>query len=221
VSVVASAAEELSVSIREIGRKVQDATSMIERATANAGAANQQIQTLEEAASRIGGVVNLITAIAEQTNLLALNATIEAARAGEAGRGFAVVAGEVKSLASQTASATSEIAAQIAGIQRSTAEAVRSVDQITTTVDDVKSFTAAILTAVEQQSAATQEISRNVLDASAGTQSAAQAMQAVTRDVAATDASSRQMLASSQGTAKDIDRLRGQIDDFLAKVAAA
>ena len=221
VSVVASAAEELSVSIREIGRKVQDATSMIERASDNAGAANQQIQTLEAAAARIGGVVNLITAIAEQTNLLALNATIEAARAGEAGRGFAVVAGEVKSLASQTASATSEIAAQVAGIQRSTAEAVRSVEQITTTVDDVKSFTAAILTAVEQQSAATQEISRNVLDASAGTQSAAQAMQAVTRDVAATDTSSRQMLASSQGTANDIDRLRNQIDDFLAKVAAA
>jgi len=176
---------------------------------------------IERSSDQISQIIGVIDDIAGQTNLLALNATIEAARAGEAGRGFAVVAGEVKSLASQTASATSEIAAQIAGIQRSTAEAVRSVEQITTTVDDVKSFTAAILTAVEQQSAATQEISRNVLDASAGTQSAAQAMQAVTQDVAATDTSSRQMLASSQGTANDIDRLRNQIDDFLAKVAAA
>ena len=113
VQTVASAAEQLSSSIVEIGRQVEQSANMARRAVEEADSTNASVQSLAEAALRIGEVVKLINAIASQTNLLALNATIEAARAGEAGKGFAVVASEVKTLAKQTAKATEEIASQV------------------------------------------------------------------------------------------------------------
>ena len=106
VQSVASATGEMGSSIDEIGRQVQESTTIAGEAVKQAGMTDGRINELSRAASRIGDVVKLITTIAEQTNLLALNATIEAARAGEAGKGFAVVAAEVKTLASQTAKAT-------------------------------------------------------------------------------------------------------------------
>ncbi len=122
VQSVASATDELTASINEISRQMQESTRIAATAVEQARGTDDRINTLSEAASRIGDVVKLITAIAEQTNLLALNATIEAARAGEAGRGFAVVAQEVKELAALTAKATGEIGGQIASIQTATGE---------------------------------------------------------------------------------------------------
>ena len=138
---VAGATEELGASIREISDQATQANSVVGKAAEIAQNADQLVGQLSTGASRIGDVVKLIRAIAEQTNLLALNATIEAARAGEAGRGFAVVASEVKTLASQTAKATEEIATQIGAIQGSTAEAVEAIRQIGGVMGDISRFT--------------------------------------------------------------------------------
>ncbi len=161
--------EELSSSISEISRQVTQSATIADNAVAEARRTDATVQALAEGAQKIGDVVTLIQTIAAQTNLLALNATIEAARAGEAGRGFAVVATEVKSLATQTASATEEIAAQVGQIQVATRDAVDAVRGIGTTIEEISRIAAAIAAAVEEQSAATREIARNVQQASDGT----------------------------------------------------
>jgi len=170
VQTVAASAEELSASIREIGQQVTQASAMIQESVRQATMSNEQVQGLASAAEKIGDVVRIISDIAGQTNLLALNATIEAARAGDAGKGFAVVASEVKTLASQTAKATEEIAAQIKAIQEATQTSARSIQGIAETIGKVNETATAIAAAVEEQGAATQEISRNVTQAAQGTQ---------------------------------------------------
>jgi methyl-accepting chemotaxis protein len=170
VESVAAASEELSYSIKEISQRVQESSKIADQAVAYARNSNYVINSLDVAATKIGDVVNLINDIAGQTNLLALNATIEAARAGEAGRGFAVVAAEVKSLADQTAQATDEITAQITSIQDATKETVGAIQQIGEIIDKISEISTAISSAVEEQSAATNEISRNIHLASAETQ---------------------------------------------------
>ena len=127
------------------------------------------MSSLGESGSRIGGVVKLITSIAEQTNLLALNATIEAARAGEVGKGFAVVANEVKELAKETARATEDISGKINAIQQDTANAVRAISEVQATIKHINDIQSAIASAVEEQSATTREIGRNVTEAARGT----------------------------------------------------
>jgi methyl-accepting chemotaxis protein len=164
VQTVSAAAEELSGSIAEIGRQVAQSSDITKRAvteTAETEQTNGSVQGLAAAAQKIGEVVNLINEIAEQTNLLALNATIEAARAGDAGKGFAVVASEVKSLATQTGKATDEIAGQISSMQGVTGEVVTAIDGIGKIIAEVSEVATGIASAVEEQSAATQEISRN------------------------------------------------------------
>jgi methyl-accepting chemotaxis protein len=157
---VASATEELSASVNEIGKRVRESNHIAEAAVVQAQETDGRIGKLSRAAQQIGDVVKLITAIAEQTNLVALNATIEAARAGEAGRGFAVVASEVKSLASQTAKATDEISSHIAGMQGATQESVAAIKEIGDTIGQISEIASSIASAVEQQSSATQEIAR-------------------------------------------------------------
>ena len=166
VQTVATATEELSSSINEISRQVTESTRIASDAAAQARQADGRVAGLAEAAARIGDVVQLIQDIASQTNLLALNATIEAARAGEAGKGFAVVASEVKNLASQTARATEEIAAQVAAVQGATDDAVGDIRGIATVIERVNEIAAAVAAAVEEQGAATAEIARNVQQAS-------------------------------------------------------
>jgi methyl-accepting chemotaxis protein len=159
---VAAAIEQMTSSVGEIGRQVLESSSIAQSAVEHAKTTDARITALSQAAGRIGDVVKLITGIAEQTNLLALNATIEAARAGDAGRGFAVVAQEVKALAAQTAKATEEIDAQISGMQSATRESVEAIKQIGTVILRISEVSGMIAAAVEEQSAATREIARNV-----------------------------------------------------------
>ncbi|SMF79399.1 methyl-accepting chemotaxis protein [Tistlia consotensis] len=218
---VAAASEELASAIAEIGRQVQQSSSVSQRASERAASTNEQVRSLAAAAERIGEVVNLISEIAEQTNLLALNATIEAARAGEAGKGFAVVASEVKSLATQTAKATEEISSQIASIQSETGSAVKSIGEINTVVTELSDIATAIASAVEEQSAATQEISGNVAQASAGTAEVSRAIEGVATATRRTGAAAGEVLSSSQQLNQESEELRRLVDRFLGNVRAA
>ena len=169
VDTVAAASEELSASINDISQQAAHAAGIASRAVGEARQTDGTVQGLAKSAGRIGEVVGLINTIAAQTNLLALNATIEAARAGEAGRGFAVVASEVKSLASQTAKATEEISEQIADIQKVAGDAINAIKTIGGIIGEVNEVATAIAAAVQEQGAATQEITRSTQFAAQGT----------------------------------------------------
>jgi methyl-accepting chemotaxis protein len=218
---VAGATEELGASIRDISDQAGQANRVVERAATIAKSADQLVGQLASGAARIGDVVKLIRAIAEQTNLLALNATIEAARAGEAGRGFAVVASEVKTLASQTAKATEDIAAQVGAIQGSTAEAVGAIRQISEVMGDISRFTSTIAVSVEEQSASTQEIGRNVHEAATGARELAGNMATVTEAIEETNRSASAVLDASNALTAQAGTLQQAVDTFLDRVAAA
>ncbi|WP_316975549.1 methyl-accepting chemotaxis protein [Shumkonia mesophila] len=220
VETVASAAEELSSSISEISRQVTQASQIASAAVSEAEQTNVKVQGLAQAANKIGEVVALITDIAEQTNLLALNATIEAARAGDAGKGFAVVASEVKNLANQTAKATDEIGAQIAGIQSATQEAVSAIESITRTISRINEVNAGVASAVEEQGAATQEIARNVEQAAAGTQEVSSNIAGVSQAANETGAAATQIQSTAADLSRQAETLRAEVDKFLASVRA-
>jgi methyl-accepting chemotaxis protein len=221
VQTVAAAAEQLAASIAEIARQVTAATAVSHKAVTDVKNTNGSIEGLAAAAQKIGDVVKLINDIANQTNLLALNATIEAARAGDAGKGFAVVASEVKSLATQTAKATDEIAGQISAIQDATAGAVHAIRGIGGTIDEIHKIATTIASAVEEQGAATKEIARNVQQAAAGTAEVSQHIEGVTRAATETGAAATQVLEAAGTLAKQAAALRTQVDQFLAEVRAA
>ncbi|WP_026175586.1 methyl-accepting chemotaxis protein [Methylobacterium sp. 88A] len=221
VTTVASAAEELGSSVQEIGRQMQGSASLSQRAVIEAAETAALVRDLSESTARIGDVVSLISTIAGQTNLLALNATIEAARAGEAGRGFAVVASEVKALASQTAKATEEITGQIARVQASTGMAVSAIAGITQRIREIDDVSASIAAAVEEQGAATQEIVRNVTEASAGTREVTQNVSAVASAAEETGAASAQVLASASELSLQFNQLDAAMSQFLSTVRAA
>ena len=221
VQTVASAAEELSNSISEISRQVQTANETAGKAVSEAERSTASVNALSESAQRINQVIDLINDIASQTNLLALNATIEAARAGEAGKGFAVVASEVKSLATQTAKATEEIASQIADMQTTTEEAVSAIATIDQIIQQNSEITTGISAAVEEQSAATGEISRNVQEAASGTQEVSEKITHVAQGASETGAAGEQVLAASSELEQVADTLKGAVEQFLNDVRAA
>ncbi len=221
VQTVASAAEELSSSIVEISRQVSESTRIAGQAVEDAGRTNTKVQALAEAAQKIGEVVKLINDIAGQTNLLALNATIEAARAGEAGKGFAVVASEVKSLATQTAKATEDIAAQVKAIQGATSESVDAIEGITGTISRINEIAITIASAVEEQGAATKEIARNVQQAAAGTSEVSSNITGLSEAATETGAAASQVLGSAGELAKQGETLRASVNQFLANIRAA
>jgi methyl-accepting chemotaxis protein len=221
VQTVAAAAEELSASIREIGQQVSHSTKISERAVAEVGQTDTTVQGLAAAAQKIGDVVKLINDIAGQTNLLALNATIEAARAGEAGKGFAVVASEVKSLATQTAKATEDIAQQVAAIQTATHASVQAIQEIGRTIGEINQIATTIASAVEEQDAATKEIARSVQQASRGTGEVSANIAGVSQAAGDTGAAAAQVQAAAADLAVQGDRLRAEVDKFLSELRAA
>jgi methyl-accepting chemotaxis protein len=218
VQTVAAAAEELAGSIVEIGRQIELSNSTVRLAGDVTARSETEIEGLAHAAQSISSVVDLIEAIAAQTNLLALNATIEAARAGEAGRGFAVVASEVKALADQTRNATQEIAQHIAAIQNSTGTAVASVKEVATAMRRVDELTAAIASAVEEQGAATREISQNVQMAAAGTQTLAANIVTVSDAIAETSRSAGNVMGAADQVSGASDRLAAEVQAFFVKL---
>src|SRR3954465_3263076 len=221
VQSVATATEELSSSVNEISRQVQESARMAGEAVTQARTTTVRVSELSVAATRIGDVVELINTIAGQTNLLALNATIEAARAGEAGRGFAVVAAEVKTLAEQTAKATGEISQQISGIQNATQESVGAIKEIGDTIGRMSEIASTIAAAVEEQGAATHEISRNVQQAAQGTSQVSANITDVQRGASETGSASSQVLASARTLSAESNRLKLEMDKFLNSLRAA
>ncbi|QPF83368.1 HAMP domain-containing protein [Bradyrhizobium genosp. L] len=221
VQSVSSASEEMTSSINEISRQVQESSRVADEAVGQAQKTNRRVSELSKAAARIGDVVELINTIAGQTNLLALNATIEAARAGEAGRGFAVVAAEVKALADQTAKATGEISQQIGGIQAATQDSVLAIKEIGDTIGRMSEISSTIAAAVEEQGAATQEISRNIQHAAQGTMQVSGNIAEVQRGAGETGAASAQVHASAQLLSRDSSRLKLELARFLDGIRAA
>ena len=217
----ATASNELSQSIVEISRRVQDSNNVAAEAVKQATATDQRMAELTAAGDRIGDVVKLITSIAEQTNLLALNATIEAARAGDAGRGFAVVAQEVKTLAGQTAKATDEISSHIVNMQRATGESVDAIKAIGLTIERISEITTSISSAVEQQGAATKSIAAGVEAAAGGTLDVADNIERVARGAGETETTSGQMLRSAKALSDVSVHLRDEVEKFLDSVRAA
>jgi methyl-accepting chemotaxis protein len=220
VQTAAFATDELSSSIGEIARQIDQTHSVVRVAVDEAQATSGEMAALSDTAQKIGDIVKLIQDIAGQTNLLALNATIEAARAGEAGRGFAVVASEVKSLAVQTAKATEAIVGQILAVQNSTAGAVTSIHRITQRMQEIQHYTSAVAASIEQQNAATSNISQNVATAARASETVAKTLTEVAGAAMQTRMSAQTALDTSHAVEAAIDDLRRRVEEFLAEVAA-
>jgi methyl-accepting chemotaxis protein len=227
LSSVASATEQMSATVGDISANTAQARAISERATGQAQTITAQMQKLGQAAHEIGQVTETITNISAQTNLLALNATIEAARAGSAGKGFAVVANEIKELAKQTAEATEDIKARIAGIQSSTGLAIGEIGQITTVIKEVGGIVSSIAAAIEEQATVTRDVAGNIAQASVGVQEAnervsqtAEVSKSIARDIAGVNAAVteiRQGGEQVQASALDLSSLAEELGAQVAQ----
>jgi len=221
VTAAASSVEELAASISEIATQATKSTEVASRAVSEARRTAKTMTELGSAATRIGEVVDLIQAIAGQTNLLALNATIEAARAGDAGRGFAVVASEVKSLASETAKATEEIAGQIGAIQSATGDAARAIEQVNTIIEEMSAIAATVAATVEEQNMAVATIAEGANRASFEAQGGAEAMSSVAEASSDARVTASDVKALADTLALEAESLDAEVRRFLAEVRAA
>jgi methyl-accepting chemotaxis protein len=213
VQTVATGADEMGASIKEIAKNTADATRVATTAVKSAEATNETIGKLGQSSAEIGQVIKVITSIAQQTNLLALNATIEAARAGEAGKGFAVVANEVKELAKETAKATEEIRRKIEAIQSDTKGAVAAIGQIGSVIVQINDIQNTIASAVEEQSATTNEISRNLAEAAHGSDE-------ITKNISGVAEAARSTTAGANDTQKSaqaLERMAAELQSLVAQ----
>lgn len=216
VATVASSAEEMSASVREIAKNANDAAKVATEAVKVADDTNRTVAKLGESSVEIGKVIKVITSIAQQTNLLALNATIEAARAGEAGKGFAVVANEVKELAKQTATATEDISQKIEAIQNDTKGAVVAIDRIGKIINQINDIQNTIASAVEEQTATTNEIARNAAEAAKGSNEISKNITSVSQAAKNTTEGANNTLSAATELSKLSSDLKRVVD--LAKV---
>ena len=213
VRLVAASAQEVGTSIREVANSAQEAAGVAQTAVRVAGRADQTVHQLGESSAQIGNVVKVISAIAGQTNILALNAEIEAARAGEAGKGFAVVANEVKELAKETARATEDIAERVDTIQKDSQAAVIALREIVEIIDRISATQTTIATAVEEQSAATAGITRNMSEAARGTGEIAETISAVAHAAESTSGGAKE----TQQAAGELARMASELQRLVAR----
>jgi methyl-accepting chemotaxis protein len=213
VSTVATGTEEMGASIKEIAKSANEAARVATSAVKVANQTNAIVAKLGESSAEIGNVIKVITSIAEQTNLLALNATIEAARAGEAGKGFAVVANEVKELAKQTAKATEDIGRKIEAIQTDTKGAVDAISQIGKIINQINDLQNTIASAVEEQTATTGEMSRNVAEAAQGSNEIAQNITGVAQAARSTTEGA----SNTKGSADELARIALDLQKLVAQ----
>ena len=227
IQMIVSAAEEMTATIQEVSKNTATGNEITSKAVTKAREVSVEVKALSRAAQQINKVTETISDISEQTNLLALNATIEAARAGEAGKGFAVVAGEIKALAQQTAKATQEINSNIFGVQETTKDAVNSINSIVDIINEIDSIVASVATAIEEQSATTQEISNNVSQAAVGlnevnenvNQTSAVAGE-VTHDIASISQATNEMKEGSiqvMKSAGELSQLAAKLNKMLGR----
>lgn len=214
VQTVAAGAEQMSASIREIAQNAQEATAVAQTAATTADTTNVTITRLGESSKEIGDVIKTITSIAEQTNLLALNATIEAARAGEAGKGFAVVASEVKDLAAESARAAEDVAVRVRTIQGDTDSAINAIGQISEIIATINNYQLTIASAVEEQTATTNEMSRSAAEAATGSSEIAANINSVAAIVEESTAAVAEMDRTIEQVSSGADSLRQQVQIF-------
>lgn len=208
---VASAMDQMSSSIREISENTSSAALMTSQAVNVSADTRSRVQRLDASATEIGNVVNVITSIADQTDLLALNATIEAHRVGAAGKGFAVVANEVKALAAQTSGATDQIKASIEAIQHDTVQTVEAISEINDLVEQVNEISTAIAGAVEEQNAASSEVSSQILTVTEGTANISGSITSVAGAASATTEGAE----ATSDSADHLSELAVQLSDML------
>ncbi|MEU7905644.1 methyl-accepting chemotaxis protein [Actinoplanes sp. NPDC049118] len=213
VDTVAAGSTEMGIAIREIAQNAGEAAAVAAEAVRVAQATNETVGKLGASSAEVGNVVKLINAIAEQTNLLALNATIEAARAGEAGKGFAVVASEVKDLAQETAKATGDISQRVEAIQADTASAVEAIEQIAGIIERISGYQTLIAASVEEQTATTGEMGRNVTEAADSSRDIATTIAAVAQAAEITTAG----VSHSQQSAADLARMGGELRAIVGR----
>ena len=218
VQTVAAGSEQMGSSIREIAHSANEAARVASQAVSMVESTNDTVAKLGTSSQEIGNVVKVITSIAEQTNLLALNATIEAARAGEAGKGFAVVANEVKELAQETARATEDIARRVEAIQGDTGGAVSAIGEIATIITSINDYQLTIASAVEEQTATTNEMARNVSEASTGSGEIATNISGVAAAASTTTEAVNQTLAAIGELARMSSELRTEVGRFRTTV---
>ncbi|MGY2002748.1 methyl-accepting chemotaxis protein [Blastococcus sp. SYSU DS1024] len=213
VDTVATGSSQMESAIREIAHNATEAARVAGQAVTVAETTTRTVGKLGDSSQEIATVIKLINGIAEQTNLLALNATIEAARAGEAGKGFAVVASEVKELAQETARATEDISKRVEAIQGDTAGAVEAISRISAVIGEINDFQATIAAAVEEQTATTNEMNRNVAEAASGSQDIAAAISGL----AAGTQETNQRVEDAQRAATELARMSGELQGAVAR----
>jgi methyl-accepting chemotaxis protein len=211
MTTVSDSTAGMTSAISEIARSSSAAAKVARTAVETADSTNATVGDLDRSSEEIGAILKTITTIAQQTNLLALNATIEAARAGEAGRGFAVVANEVKELAKATAKATTDISGKITAMQSGSRGAVEAITRIGGIIREIDSLQTTIAAAVEQQTAATHEITQNVQGASASTTD-------ITANMSQVASAAREASTGASETLKVSSEVSRMADELMAAV---